>query len=233
MRLVRLVVPVLLAAVLAVPAAAQGDVASSFAGTPARGARGGRSLSLTPYVGLHVPMMDLMKQSLSGDAGAGTTQLKQQVSITFGGRLGIWPSERVGIETDVGYTPGNLTFTSNGVATDRTSRVLTGSAKLVVRVLPARSFFNLTLSGGMGAVNHRADAVDGTASTGPAQNVTDLGGVLGASARLRLGRILSLSAGADDYLYHATIDKVAGTKSERLQHDMRYSFGLGLPFFGM
>ena len=61
---------------------------------------------------------------------------------------------------------------------------------------------------------------------------TDVGGVLGASAGIRIGPLLAIHVGAEDYLYSASFD-VNGTKtSGRTQHDLRFTGGIRIPFVG-
>ena len=61
---------------------------------------------------------------------------------------------------------------------------------------------------------------------------TDVGGVVGASAGIRLGRVLAINVGAEDYLYKASFD-VNGTRtSERSQNDLRFTGGIRIPFIG-
>ena len=61
---------------------------------------------------------------------------------------------------------------------------------------------------------------------------TQVGGVFGASAGIRLGRLVAFSVGAEDYLYNASFD-VNGTKtSEKKQHDIRLTAGVRVPFLG-
>ncbi len=60
--------------------------------------------SLTPYIGVLVPTEDLF----SYQNGTATQVTKISAAITFGGRLGIGIGRRVGIEGDVGYSPGSV-----------------------------------------------------------------------------------------------------------------------------
>src|SRR5438309_902505 len=100
----------LAAALASVPAAAQ-------AGAPAT--RTG--LSLTPYIGVLVPTKDLL------DYNSQITKLS--AAITFGGRLGIGIGRRVGIEGDVGYSPGSLEVSGTGTDVNTDVRILTGSGR--------------------------------------------------------------------------------------------------------
>ncbi|HEV8355819.1 MAG TPA: outer membrane beta-barrel protein [Gemmatimonadales bacterium] len=189
------------------------------AGAPA--ARTG--FSITPYIGVLVPTTDLL------DYNNQVTKLS--AAVAFGGRVGIGLGARIGIEGDVGYSPGSFDFTSSGASVNTDVKILTGSGKLTVYLIPRTSPFWLGVSGGVGAVRHSfKESSDGTPS--PIEAGTDVGGVLGASAGIRIGPLLAVHVGAEDYLYSASFD-VNGTKtSGKTQHDLRFTGGIRIPFIG-
>jgi hypothetical protein len=202
-----------LAAAVLVPAAA--------AQTGAPAARTG--FSLTPYVGVLVPTTQLL--AYNGQV------TKLSAAVAFGGRVGIGLGSRIGIEGDVGYSPGSFDFSSSGPGVSTDVRVLTGSGRLTYYLIPRTSPLWLGVSGGVGAVRHSfKNSADGTPSQ--IQAGTDVGGVLGASAGIRIGPLLAIHVGAEDYLYSASFD-VNGTKtSGRTQHDLRFTGGIRIPFVG-
>ena len=185
----------------------------------------GSGFSLTPYLGVLFPTAELLK------AGTGAP-LKVATAITFGGRLGIGLGSRFAIDGDVGYSPGSLEFDSTGVAANQDVKVLSGSGRVTFYLIPRSYPLWIGVSGGAGAVRHTFSP---TASSS-ALNIktgTNVGGVVGASAGIRLGRLLALDVNAEDYLYDASFD-VSGTKTaERKQHDIRVSAGIHIPFLGM
>ena len=61
---------------------------------------------------------------------------------------------------------------------------------------------------------------------------TDVGGVVGAIAGIRLGRIIAINFGVEDYLYTAAFDQLNAKVSEKKQHDIRFTGGVHFPFIG-
>lgn len=188
-----------------------------------------KGVSLTPYIGVLVPTKDLF----SYQNGSTTEVTKLSIGLTFGGRLGIGLGPRVGIEGDLGYSPGSLDITTGTGGTtnfNQDVRILSGSGRVTFYVIPRTSPFWLGLSGGVGATRHTFKA--GTVGTATVQPGTDVGGVFGASAGIRLGRLIAINVGAEDYLYNASFD-VNGTKTaEKKQHDIRITGGIRFPFVG-
>ncbi len=186
-----------------------------------------KGISLTPYIGVLVPTADLF--SYQSGAIAQTTRIS--AAITFGGRLGIGLGSRFGIEGDVGYSPGSVDYEAGtGAAFNQDVRILTGSGRATFYLIPRTSPFWIGVSGGVGAVRHTFKA--GTAGSATVTPGTLVGGVLGASAGIRIGRLLAINVGAEDYLYNASFD-VNGTKTtEKKQHDIRITGGVRVPFLG-
>jgi hypothetical protein len=195
------------------------SASSAQAGAPA----GKTGLSLTPYVGVLVPTKDLL------DYNSQVTKLK--AAITFGGRLGIGFGSRVGIEGDLGYSPGALEVSSSGTDLNTDVKIWTGSGRLTVYLIPRTSPFWLGVSGGVGAVRH-SFSQGGYSGTSPIAAKTDVGGVAGASAGIRVGRVLAVNVGVEDYLYKASFDVNGTPTSERSQHDFRFTGGIRIPFIG-
>jgi hypothetical protein len=188
-----------------------------------------KGLSITPYIGVNIPTQDLY----SIQNGTTTEVTKISVGLTFGGRLGIGLGNRVGIEGDVGYSPGSVDFDtgSGGTTTfNQDVRILSGSGRLTLYLIPRTSPFWIGVSGGVGAVRHTFKT--GTAGSPTVKPGTNVGAVLGAGAGIRIGRLLAISIGAEDYLYNASFD-VNGTKTaEKKQHDIRITGGVRVPFLG-
>lgn len=200
------------AALAAAPLSAQGGAPVTRTG-----------LSLTPYLGVIVPTADLLTYNSQ------TTKLS--AAIVFGGRLGIGLGQRFGIEGDVGYSPASLDYsTSGGTNLNQDVRVLTASGRVNIYLIPRTSPFWIGINGGVGAVRHTFKV--GTSGTQTIEPGTNVGGVVGASVGIRLGRILAVTVGAEDYLYNASFD-VNGTKTaEKKQHDIRFTGGIRVPFLG-
>jgi hypothetical protein len=188
-----------------------------------------KGVSITPYLGVNIPTQDLYTIG----SGASAEITKMSIGLTFGGRLGIGLGKRVGIEGDVGYSPGSVDIdagTGGTTTFNQDVRVLSGSGRVTLYLIPRTSPFWIGVSGGVGAVRHTFKT--GTTGSNTVKPGTNVGGVLGASAGIRLGRIIAFNIGAEDYLYNASFD-VNGTKtSETKQHDIRITGGIRVPFLG-
>lgn len=171
-------------------------------------------LSIAPNIGIYVPVAELQK------AVAGQSY-KQQISISVGGRVGLTFGQRFGIEAAGDYAPSNLTFTAGASQTKTKSKIISGSGRAFVFLLPAKHPIAMLVSAGVSVVNRSGDAYP--------TKTTDVGGALGASLRLRVGGLLSVQLNADDYLYHANYSGSTQT-SQVLQHDLHFSFGFGSGF---
>jgi hypothetical protein len=86
------------------------------------------------------------------------------------------------------------------------------------------------VSGGVGATRHTFKA--GSSASATIQPETNVGGVLGAPAGIRIGRLLAINVGAEDYLYNASFDVNGIKTAERKQHDLRFTGGIRVPFIG-
>lgn len=202
---------VLASLVASAPLAAQGGAPVARAG-----------ISITPYLGVIVPTADLINYNSQ------TTKLS--TAIVFGGRLGIGLGQRFGIEADVGYSPASLEYSSAGANLNQDVRILTGSARANLYLIPRTSPFWIGINGGIGAVRHTFKT--GTAGTTAFEPGTNIGGVFGAAAGIRIGRLVALHIGADDYFYNASFDVSGSTTSEKKQHDIRITGGVRVPFLG-
>jgi hypothetical protein len=109
-------------------------------------------------------------------------------------------------------------------------RILSGSGRVTLYLIPRTSPFWIGVSGGVAAVRHTfKSGVVGAPDITPGTNV---GGVLGASAGIRLGRLVALNIGAEDYLYNASFDVNGVKTAETKQHDIRITGGVRFPFLG-
>lgn len=188
-----------------------------------------KGVSLTPYIGVNIPTADLFSYS----NGTATQVTKIGVGLTFGGRLGIGLGQRLGIEGDVGYSPGSVDFPTTGggsVAFNQDVRILTGSGRVTLYLIPRTSPFWIGLSGGVGAVRHTFKP--GSTGSPTVKPGTNVGAVLGAAAGIRIGRLLAINIGAEDYLYNASFDVNNVRTTERKQHDIRITGGIRIPFLG-
>jgi len=184
-------------------------------------------ISLTPYLGVLIPTADLF----SYQSGATTQTTRISAAITFGGRLGIGFGRRFGIEGDVGYSPGSVDYDQGtGTSFNQDVRILSGSGRATFYLIPRTSPFWIGISGGVGAVRHTFKV--GTAGSATVTPGTNVGGVLGASAGIRIGRLIAFNVGAEDYLYSASFDVNGTQTAEKKQHDIRITGGIRIPFLG-
>lgn len=174
-----------------------------------------------------VPTADLFQYQ----NGSETQITKLSIGLVVGGRLGIGFGSRVSLEADVGYSPGSLDLQESGSDFNQDVTTLTGSGKLTFYLIPRTSPVWIGVSGGVGAVKHTLKT-GGAAELAGLTGGTDIGGVVGARAGFRLGRLVALTAGVDDYLYTAKFDTQGAQTSEEKQHDIHFTFGVRLPFLG-
>jgi hypothetical protein len=180
---------------------------------------GAQHISLSPAIGLYVPTKELVT------AVTGGGQLKQEVSVTFGGRLGIWFGKRIGIEATGNYAPSNLKFSTSGVPV-QSANIFTGSGRLLVFLIPDSSPLSLRLTGGVGLVNRSGTAYQAVTDK------TDIAGTGGVALGFRLGPIIHLFTAADAYVYEPKFTGgLAGLRQNQM--DVHLSFGIGLPLLGL
>ena len=186
---------------------------------------GTAQLSLSPTIGVYIPTTELVKAA-SGD------EFKQEVSVTVGGRLGFNFGQRVGLDATVVYAPSNLQFSTSGSSSTTDANVLTGSGRAFVELLPKTNPISLQLNGGVGIVQR-----SGTAYEGVPDN-SDVGGVVGATLRFRLGKVLRLELHAEDFIYKAQYAPDPANPSsfdlvDKQMNDIHLGVGIGIPLLGL
>src|SRR3954447_1342600 len=81
-------------------------------------------LSFAPNIGVYIPTTELVKAASGQD-------FKQEISITFGGRMGIALGQRLGLEFTGNYAPGNLKITQSGFSDQsQDANIFTGSGRI-------------------------------------------------------------------------------------------------------
>jgi hypothetical protein len=181
-----------------------------------------QGISLSPTIGVYIPTQQLITAATAG------TVPKQEISVTLGGRLGIWFGSRIGVEGSADYAPSRLKFGAAGpVPVGQAANILSGSGKLTIYLLPEKGPVSFRITGGVGMIK-RSGAAYATLV-----DKTDIGGTGGAALGLRLGPILSVVIGAEDYVYKPTFGGglVAGIR--QMQHDIHLSLGIGIPLLGL
>jgi hypothetical protein len=182
-----------------------------------------QKISIAPNIGVYIPTTELVKAASGQD-------FKQEISITFGGRMGIALGQRLGLEFTGNYAPGNLKITQSGFS-DQTqdANIFTGSGRISYQLVPFSSPVAFLVTGGVGVINRSGAFYAG------AQNTMDIGGTVGASARFRLGSFLRLQVSAEDYVYkpRADIPGFSPSDVKKTQNDVHLSFGVGIPLLGL
>jgi len=180
-------------------------------------------VSLTPNIGVYIPTTELVKAA-SGE------EFKQEMSFTLGGRLGIMMGNRLGLEFTGAYAPSDLKVTASGFGDQsEDANIFTGSGRVSFHIIPASSPVSFLVSGGVGVINRSG------AFYANAENKTDIGGTVGASAGFRLGSLLHLQVSAEDYVYkpQAEIPGFSPSDEKKTQNDVHLSFGVGIPLLGL
>jgi hypothetical protein len=182
-----------------------------------------QKISIAPNIGVYIPTTELVKAASGQD-------FKQEISITFGGRMGIALGQRLGLEFTGNYAPGNLKITQSGFSDQsQDANIFTGSGRISYQLVPFSSPVAFLVTGGVGVINR-----SGTFYAG-AENKMDIGGTVGASARFRLGKLLRLQVSAEDYVYkpRAEIPGFGPSDQKKTQNDVHLSFGVGIPLLGL
>jgi outer membrane protein with beta-barrel domain len=180
-------------------------------------------ISVAPNIGVYIPTTELVKAA-SGE------QFKQEMSITLGGRVGIFFTERLGLELTGAYAPSDLKVTQSGFSDqNQDANVFTGSGRLSYQLVPYTSPIAFIVTGGVGVVNRSGAFYAGM------QDKTDIGGTVGASARFRLGSLLRIQINAEDYLYKpkGDIPGFSPGDEKKTQNDVHLSLGIGIPLLGL
>jgi hypothetical protein len=178
-------------------------------------------VSISPTLGVYIPTTDLYNAAAGG-------QFKQEVALSVGARLGLWFSDRVGIQATGNWVPSSLqyTLTPTGATQTGNADLWFGSGRLTVFLIKPSSPIFLAIGGGVGVVGRSGAAYD---SLGVGSS-SDVSGVASVGAGVHLGP-LQLYATADDYIYTATLTGTSVTSSKQ-QNDIQLAIGLGIPLGG-
>jgi hypothetical protein len=104
-------------------------------------------ITIAPNVGVYIPTTELVK-------AANGEEFKQEVSITLGGRLGLFFGQRVGLEFTGAYAPSDLRITATGLGDQKAdANIFAGSGRLTFQVVPLSSPVAFLVSGGVGVIN--------------------------------------------------------------------------------
>jgi hypothetical protein len=179
-------------------------------------------LSLSPQIGFYIPTENLYQIATTGGSG---DDFQLEAGPSFGARLGLWFGSRFGIEVGGMYVPTTFQFVSTAGTNPlkQDAKLFIGSGQAVLYLLPRTGILSLFLEGGVGVVSRGGIAFTSEAKT------SDIGGIVGAGAGIRLGGIM-LTAGADLLSYKAEYRGSQLTSQELRQKDIALKFGLGFGF---
>src|SRR5262245_43224746 len=103
-------------------------------------------LSLSPEIGLYVPTEKLTKITAASDFS------EIEAGPSFGARLGVWFSRRIGVEASGAYVPSTFKLSSNNTITKQDAKLFLGSGQVVVFLLPRTGILTVFLDGGVGMI---------------------------------------------------------------------------------
>ena len=190
------------------------------------------NIEFTPFVGVYLPTADLFEIRdflVAGDKLTG----KQKTTVVFGGRLGVWATNRIAFEGSFGYAPskGEATYTDpSNVASssDSSGHIILASGRILVGfgATGGNTLWHLII--GAGIVAHGGPAYDGASGT------TDFGGIAGVGATFKVGGSTAIRLDVEDNLFSARFrDNASGVESEsRFQNDLVMLVGLAVPLGG-
>jgi hypothetical protein len=176
-------------------------------------------LSLRPQIGFYIPTNDLIGVSQGGDIG------KIEAGPSFGAAVGVRFGSRFGVEVTGTYVPTTFSLGPAGAINEQEARLFLGNALAVFHVLPATLPISFSVNGGIGMISRGGVAFTNDAKT------SDVAGVLGAAAGIRLGGI-ALVAGADLFTYSTSYSGTQQTAPSVNQLDIQLRLGFGLPLGG-
>jgi hypothetical protein len=193
-------------------------------------------VELTPYLGMYLPVADIIQQS---DPGSGVSlSFKQKSALSFGGRLTYGLSDRAALEGGFGYTSSDVKLELSGLGSAALGgTVMTASARVLYRLNQPSAPTGWHLIGGVAMISRGGDIWDQLESGGVrVDGRTDFGAVIGGGVRLPMGRRLALRIDVEDYVHQAkfTIDDgVTPLDTEsQLQNDLVISVGLAIQLGG-
>jgi len=193
-------------------------------------------IELTPFLGMYLPVADLITES---DPGSGLSVVfGQKSAFSLGARLGYGLSDRAALEGAFGYTSSDVSIDVAGLGgTSLGGTVIQGSARVVYRLNAPASPTGWHLIGGLAMTSRGGDIWSQIESSGTKVNGrTDFGAVIGGGVRLPVGKGFALRIDVEDYISQAKFtldDGVQAVASEsQLQNDLVLSVGLAIQLGG-
>ena len=221
---------------------AAGFVSSTGLLASTSGAQIANRIVVTPYAGVFMPSSRIaeLKSDMGGIRSA--IGIRQQNSLALGLNASYWFNGFAGVELGGAWAfsdaraslalsdqVSGFSFTGN-----ESARVLMGSAKLMMNIIPLTERSALRLGVGPAIINRGGSAYKAD-DTGDFSGLTDIGGAISLCSRLPLTDFLSLRLRAEDYMYSSRLKfRDFSTPTEvfsfgsKLQNDFIFSAGLQL-----
>jgi hypothetical protein len=219
---------------------AAGFVSSTGLLAASADAQEGRRIVVTPYAGVFVPASRVaeVKSAAGGDQSA--IGIRQQNALALGLNASYSFNGFAGLELGGAWAFSDARASlglSNQVpgfslAGNQSARVLMGSAKLMVNLIPLTERSALRLGVGPAIINRGGSAYKAD-DNGDFSGLTDFGGAISLCSRLPLTDFLSLRVRAENYMYSSKLkfrDFSNPTEEfsfgNKLQNDFIFSAGL-------
>ena len=217
-------------------------VGMGMAGSTNAGAQSERRIVLTPYAGVFVPSTRVAQ--IRSDVGGidHVIGIKQQSALALGANASYWFSNRTGVEiggawafSDAQPTTGFASVVPGALNTTESARVLFGSAKLMLNLIPFSERRALRIGIGPAFVTHGGSAYDSNLG-GKFTNLTDFGGAVSLCSRIPMTDFLSLRLRGESFIYSSKprFESTSGNDIDfaaRIQNDFIFSAGLQMVFW--
>lgn len=210
------------------PCAARGSWIAVSAGVFLSSLLAGQRVELAPSIGMYIPTGQLIETTVKGyDATVG-----HRSRVIFGASLTYWASPRLGVEGLWAYSASNLSVTLDsaylGATADSSGSVMLGSVRVLYEVVSSDSGrLALAVVGGVGVAAHSGASYEFLkAFGGPLSGSTDVGGVVGVSARFPTSPNLKIRVDVEDNIYSAGFTIGGIETAPRLQNDLVMRLGL-------
>lgn len=224
---------------------AAGFASSAGLLTTSADAQGLRRIVVTPYAGVFVPAARVaeLKPTLAGVPSA--SGIRQQNALALGLNASYGFNDLLSLEIGGAWAFSDARASlglSNQVpglslSRNESARVLMGSAKLMVNLIPLTARSALRLGVGPAIINRVGSAYRADDS-GAFSGLTDVGGAISLCSRLPLTNFLSLRLRAENYMYSSKLEfrdfsNPTGefSFSSKLQNDFIFSAGLQMVFW--
>lgn len=192
--------------------------------------------AVSAFGGVYLPTADLFDGVVPVDTfGPSSLKFKQSTGFTFGARLAVWPTARIGIEAEAAYVSsdveGDFIVASGGrlipVSGTESGSLLLGSLNLMYALIrPPLEPLSIYVSGGVGFVSRGGDAFDNFEDT------SDIAGVVGLGLKYGVAKGLWIRVDLRDYISsfeEKALSRFALQGGEsKLQNDLLVVAGLEL-----